>query len=68
MMFLRCTLCDVELPNPGNFPYTSFLQVLVHNLGLDLQYPENLAYSQKFPDPIKVSILKSAYFFESSNI
>ena len=38
-MLSRYAVCDVELPNPGNFPYPGFLQVFIHRLILDLPYP-----------------------------
>ena len=60
-MVLRYILCDFELPNPEKKLYPSFLQIFLHDLILYIPYPG------KFPYPIKSSILKSAYFFESGN-
>ena len=50
-------MCDVELPNPGKFPYPIFLHGFIHNLILGRPYPE------KYPYPEKDSITQVYIFF-----
>ena len=38
---------DVELPNPGKFPYPIFLHGFIHNLILGLLYPGKSPYPEK---------------------
>ena len=60
-MVLLCTMCDVKLPNPGKISYPGSLQLLLHNLIPGVEYPEIFCY------PVKASIHKSAYCFESNS-
>ena len=72
-MVLRYTGCDVELPNPenfpypGKFPYPGFLQGLLNDLILGFPHFGRFPYPGKFPYPVKASIRKSAYLFEINN-
>ena len=50
-----------NFPYPGKVPHPGFLQGFLHDLILGLLYPG------KSPYPVKDSIWKSAYFFESNN-
>ena len=60
-MVLLYTVCDVELPNHGNFQDPGFLQGFIQNLILGLPYPG------RFPYPFKYSSYKSAFNFEINN-
>ena len=73
-MVLRYTVCDVELPYPGKFPCPGLLQGFLHDLILGHTNPRNFSYPrivhilQNFPFPVKASMHKSVYLFESNNI
>ena len=56
------SVCNVELPNPGKFPYPGFIQGFIHNLIPGLPYPGKFPYSGKSTYPVKASIRKSIYF------
>ena len=60
-MVIQYTVCDIDLPQSIKFPYLVNVQVLPHNLILENIFPV------KFPYPVKASIRKSIYIFESNN-
>ena len=62
-MVLQYTVCDCDIPNPGNFPYPRFLHIFLHILILGLPQSGEFSYPGKFPYPVKYSILKYAYLF-----
>ena len=49
---------------PVKFLYPANLQEFIGDLILGLPYPVKFTYSDIFLYPVKVSMLKSAYFFE----
>ena len=64
-MVLQYTVFDVELPNPGNFPYPGCLQGFLHALILGLPYPVKFPCTGLFPYPVKSLMLKSMYFLKA---
>ena len=55
---LQYFVCDVELPNPGKYPYPGFIQKFIHDLILGLPYPGKFPYPGIFPYLVKAPIRK----------
>ena len=60
-------MCDVELPNIGKSPHPGFIQEFIQYLMLGIPHPGKFTHPGKFSYPVKVSICKSAYFYEINN-
>ena len=60
LLVLKYTVCDVDLPNPGKFPYPGFLQGFIHNLIPGLPYLGIFPYPGNF---LILSIFQYAMFF-----
>ena len=64
---LQYLVCDVELPNPGKYPYPGFIQKFIHDLILGLPYPGKFPYPGISLILSKLQYAKSEYLFEINN-